>query len=145
MIKAIRHVGLVVHDLPGALRFWCDVLGFRVARKMDEQGPHIDALLGMTGVRLTTAKLAAPDNQLVELLCFHSHPELPRWSGGPNSTGLTHIALTVLDLDATCRAIKADGFETLSDPIYSPDGYAKLVYARGPEGLLLELVQELRS
>lgn len=144
MIKAIRHTGLVVADLELALHFWCDVLGFTVAKKMEESGPHIDAMMGLSAVRLTTAKLAAPDGNLVELLHFHSHPDRPAWQGMPFSTGFTHIALTVDDLDAACRKLGDAGVSFAAPPQYSPDGYAKVTYGRGPEGVLLELVEVLR-
>lgn len=144
MIRAIRHTGLVVADLERALHFWCDVLGFTLARRMEESGPHIDAMMGLENVKLTTAKLAAPDGNLVELLHFHSHSDQPAWTGVPYSTGFTHIALTVENLEETCRTLLAAGVTFAAPPQHSPDGYAKLTYGRGPEGVLLELVEVLQ-
>jgi catechol 2,3-dioxygenase-like lactoylglutathione lyase family enzyme len=143
MITAIRHTGLVVADLERALRFWCDLLGFRVVKRMDESGPHIDAMMALRDVRVTTAKLAAPDGQLIELLHFKSHPDQPSWNGAPNSTGFTHVAMTVKDLDAAYRDLSAAGVIFNAPPQHSPDGYAKVIYCRGPEGVLLELVEVL--
>ncbi len=143
MITHIRHTGLVVADLDAALRFWCEVLGFTVARRMDESGPHIDAMMGLKDVRLTTAKLAAPDGNLIELLHFHTHPDQSAWTGTPYSTGFTHIALTVDDLDAACQRLAEEGVTFNAPPQTSPDGYAKVTYCRGPEGVLLELVEVL--
>jgi catechol 2,3-dioxygenase-like lactoylglutathione lyase family enzyme len=143
MITQIRHTGLVVADLEVALRFWRDLLGFTVARQMDESGPHIDAMMGLQDVRVTTVKLAAPDGNLIELLHFHSHPDQPAWAGTPHSTGFTHIALTVDDLDAVCQKLAEAGVTFNAPPQRSPDGYAKMTYCRGPEGVLLELVEIL--
>jgi catechol 2,3-dioxygenase-like lactoylglutathione lyase family enzyme len=143
MISAIRHTGLVVANLSDALKFWCDVLGFKISKQMDEFGPHIDAMMGLSGVRVTTVKLVAPDNNLIELLYFQSHPDKPNWGGHPFSTGFTHIALTVENLDETCAELSAVGVTFAAAPQYSPDGYAKVTYARGPEGVLLELVEIL--
>ena len=143
MISAIRHTGLVVADLERALHFWCDVLGFKVVKQMDESGPHIDAMMGLRDVRVTTAKLAAPDGNLIELLRFHSHPDQPRWDGSPYSTGFTHIALTVDDLDQLVSKLTQEGFNFPAPPQISPDRYAKVIYAEGPEGVLLELVEVL--
>jgi catechol 2,3-dioxygenase-like lactoylglutathione lyase family enzyme len=144
MITAIRHTGLVVADLEQALHFWCDVLGFRVAKRMEESGPHLDAMMGLEQVRVTTVKLSAPDGNLVELLHFHSHPDRTAWEGTPHSTGFTHMALTVKDLDAACRTLTAAGVRFSAPPQRSPDGYAKVTYCRGPEGVLLELVEVLQ-
>lgn len=143
MIRAIRHTGLVVADFDRALHFWCDVLGFRIERQMAESGPHIDAMMGLEGVRVTTAKLAAPDGNLIELLHFQSHPDRPYWSGEPFSTGFTHIALTVDDLDQLVLKLSGFGVKFPAPPQRSPDGYAKVIYAQGPEGVLLELVEIL--
>lgn len=143
MITAIRHTGLVVADLQRALAFWRDLLGFKVVREMEESGPHIDAMMGLTDVRVTTVKMAAADGNLIELLYFHSHPDKPAWQGHPFSTGFTHIALTVEDLDQACEKLIAAGVEFAAGPQYSPDGLAKVTYGRGPEGVLLELVEVL--
>jgi catechol 2,3-dioxygenase-like lactoylglutathione lyase family enzyme len=143
MITQIRHTGLVVADLDRALRFWCDLLGFRITRRLDESGPHIDAMMGLHDVRVTTVKLAAPDGNLIELLQFHSHPDQKAWTGAPNSTGFTHVALTVHDLDAVCERLAEQGVTFNAPPQRSPDGYAKTTYCRGPEGMLLELVEVL--
>lgn len=145
MISAIRHTGLVVADLEQALHFWCDVLGFKVVKLMDESGPHIDAMMGLQGVRVTTAKLAAPDGNLIELLHFHSHPDQSRWNGTPHSTGFTHIALTVQDLDQLVSELSQEGVSFPAPPQRSPDGYAKVIYAKGPEGILLEFVEILKT
>lgn len=141
MIRAIRHTGLVVSDLDRALHFWCDVLGFTLTRRLDESGPYIDAMMGLKDVRVTTAKLTAPDGGMLELLKFHSHPAQPSWTGQPCSTGLTHIALTLDDLDAILPLLIEAGVTFPDTPQVSPDRYAKVTYARGPEGVLLELVQ----
>lgn len=144
MISVIRHVGLVVADLEKSLKFWCETMGFVVSRQMEESGPHIDAMMGLKEVKVTTAKMADPDGNLLELLCFHSHPDKPRWEGKPYSTGFTHIALTVQDLDETLRRLKQVGASVLAEPQLSPDGQVKVIYATGPEGVLLELVEGLK-
>ena len=141
VITQIRHTGLVVADLDRALAFWCDALGFSVTRRMDEAGPHIDAMLGLTGVQVTTVKLAALDGNLIELLHFRSHPDGPRWTGTPYSTGLTHVALTVDDLDVMCEKLAGAGVVFHAPPQHSHDGRVRATYCRGPEGVLLELVE----
>lgn len=145
MIAAIRHTGLVVADLPKAIEFWCGLMGFVVSRQMEESGPHIDAMMGLKDVRLTTAKLLAPDGNLLELLHFHSHPDKPEWQGKPYSTGFTHIALTVRNLDDAFQRLQETGVIFPARPQISPDGRVKVIYAQGPEGVLLELVEVITS
>jgi catechol 2,3-dioxygenase-like lactoylglutathione lyase family enzyme len=143
MISQIRHTGLVVADLDLALHFWRDLLGFSIDKKMDESGPHVDAMMGLENVEVTTVKMVAPQGGVIELLHFKSHPHEMVWSGKPYSTGFTHIALTVNDLDECYRALGKHGVEFFAPPQFSPDGAVKVIYCKGPEGVLLELVQIL--
>lgn len=143
MITHIRHTGLVVADLEKALHFWRDLLGFRIEKQMDESGAHIDAMMGLKGVLVTTIKMTAPEGGMIELLYFHSHPDRPSWMGAPYSTGLTHLAMTVMDLDEAYEKLTYAGVEFFAPPQCSLDGAVKVIYCKGPEGVLLELVESL--
>ena len=61
-----------------------------------------------------------------------------------NDRGLTHIALTVDDLDREYARLGAENIEFISPPETSPDGGAKVAFCRGPDGEFVELVQELK-
>jgi len=143
MIEAYRHTGLVVDDLPAALYFWSEVMGFSIVRQMEESGREIDAILDLRGVQVTTVKMAAPDGTLLELLKFHSHPDKPAWEGKPYSTGITHIAFTVRSMSEAVERLGRAGVIFPNAPQRSPDGKVIVTYARGPEGLILELVEQL--
>jgi catechol 2,3-dioxygenase-like lactoylglutathione lyase family enzyme len=143
MITQIRHTGLVVVNLEKALYFWRDLLGFRIEKQMDESGAHIDAMMGLKNVHVTTVKMTAPEGGMIELLCFHSHPDCPSWMGTPFSTGFTHVAMTVINLDDAYEKLSNVGVEFFAHPQYSPDGTVKVIYCKGPEGVLLELVERL--
>ena len=141
MITQIRHTGLVVADLERALGFWRDLLGFKVENQINESGPHIDAMMGLQDVRVTTVKMLAPEGGMIELLHFQSHPDNAEWLGKPYSTGFTHIAMTVRNLDFVFKKLSDAGVIFSAPPQYSPDGTVKVIYCRGPEGVLLELVE----
>ena len=143
MSSTIRHVGLVVSDFDKAMKFWCETMGFVITRQMEETGPHLDAMMGLNDVRVTTVKLADSEGNLLELLWFASHPDKKQWQGEPYSTGLTHIALTVGDLNEAYNRLQKKDVNFFSQPQRSPDGRVNVTYARGPEGVILELVEEL--
>jgi catechol 2,3-dioxygenase-like lactoylglutathione lyase family enzyme len=143
MVNKIRHIGIVVTNLKGALHFWCDLLGFKIEKQMEEHGPHLDAVMGLTNVRVTTIKMRDPAGMLIELLYFQSHSDKPLWQGKAFSTGLTHIALTVYDLEDIYKRLSKDGFFFHAPPHKSPDGKVKMTYCKGYEGVLLELVEEI--
>ena len=143
MIKAIRHTGIVVQNLEDSLFFWRDLLGFVIQKKLEESGRHLDIVLGLKHVKITTIKLSAEDGNLTELLKFHSHPDKLQWNGQPFSTGITHIALTVNNMSNTYNKLKKKGVYFYGEPQKSPDGYAKFIFGRGPENLLIEFVEIL--
>lgn len=144
MIVGMRHVGLVVADLDNSIKFWCETMGFSVTRQMEESGPHIDAMMGLKNVRVTTSKLRSPDGSVLELLYFHSHPDRKHWAGTPFSTGFTHIAVTVQNMAESISRLSVNGVQFTNDPQYSPDGKVLVTYATGPENVIIELVEELR-
>ncbi len=145
MIRATRHTGLVVRDLEKSIAFYCGVLGLEVWRREIEEGNYIDNVVGIPNASLEWVKLKAPDGSVVELLQYHSHPDITRVEIAPsNRLGCSHIAFTVADLDATYRAMIAGGFHCNSMPQRSPDGGVKIIYCHDPDGIILELVEELR-
>ena len=143
MILETRHVGIVVQDMERSLHFWRDVMGLTVAVDFWEQGEFIDTVQRLQGVNLHMIKLRAPDGSMVELLKDHSHPTPAPVRNEMCDRGIRHIAFTVADVAESHRELCEQGCETLSSPVVSPDGKAKLFFLRDPEGNLLEIVEML--
>ena len=143
MVNTFRHVGIVVNDLGEAKDFWIKHLGFTVYATTIEPSPYIDELLAIKDPGLTTVKLIDSKGFILELLKFENHPNGNTWSGDLKTTGLTHIALTVDNLDKLVDAFSSQGYQTLSEIKMSPNKKVKVVFVKGPEGTILELVQDL--
>ena len=143
MILETRHVGIVVQDMERSLRFWRDIMGLAVAVDFWEEGPFIDTVQSLQGVKLHMIKLKAPDGSLVELLKDESHPTPAPDRNRLCDRGIRHIAFTVEDVERSWKVLRENGCEVLSNPVVSPDGKAKLFFCRDPEGSLLEIVQML--
>jgi catechol-2,3-dioxygenase len=143
MITNIRHTGITVHNLQKTMDFFIDVLGFKLKKKMNEHGSYIDNMLGLEKVKVTTAKLKAPDGSLIELLKFKNYKDKKKWSGKIYSTGLTHMAFSVKNLDKSYKILSKKGVVFNAPPQLSPDGFAKVTFCKGPENLFIELVEEL--
>ena len=143
MILATRHTGIVVKDMEKCLRFWRDVMGLEVEVDFREEGQFIETVQQLHGVKLRMIKLSAPDGSMIELLKDDGHPSVPGRNNCLCDHGVRHIAFTVPDAEECYRGLRSEGCETLSEPVVSPDGKAKLFFARDPEGNLLELVQML--
>lgn len=142
MIKDIRHTGIVVADLEASLYFYSDLLGFQVAKQMEEAGDYIDNISSLRNVKVTTVKMTSPSGQMIELLKYRSHPAEQKMRE-ICEIGISHIAFTVDNLDIEYERLRANGIQFNSPPQLSPDGYAKVTFCRAPEGTLIELVEVL--
>jgi catechol 2,3-dioxygenase-like lactoylglutathione lyase family enzyme len=136
-------VGIVVNDLEKTRDFWINTLGFKLHIEAKEESPYIDELLAVKDPRLTTVKLIDSNGFIIELLKFENYQVENSWSGDLKTTGLTHIALTVGNLDELVDNLKKQNYAPLSDIKISPSKKVKVVFVKGPEAIMLELVQEL--
>jgi catechol 2,3-dioxygenase-like lactoylglutathione lyase family enzyme len=133
----------VVNDLEKTRDFWINTLGFKLHIEAKEESPYIDELLAIKDPRLTTVKLIDSKGFIIELLKFENYKVENSWSGDLRTTGLTHIALTVHNLDKLVDILRKLDYQTISEIKTSPNKKVKVVFVRGPEGIMLELVQEL--
>jgi len=143
MANTTRHVGIVVKDLAKTTDFWTNLIGFKLHIDAKEVSPYIDELLGIANPELRTVKLIDQNGFIIEILEFANYPAKDNWEGNLATTGLTHIALTVSDLETLTTKLKENDYKFISEIKNSPNGAVKVVFLRGPEGLMLELVEQL--
>jgi catechol 2,3-dioxygenase-like lactoylglutathione lyase family enzyme len=145
MIKTVRHVGIVVKKIDDVLPFYHNLLNLRIVKKTVEPEKFINPLLNLTGCQLITVKLATEDGTtLIELLEFASNNGSELQVRELFTSGLSHIALTVENLDSLYTRLIRAGIQFISPPITSPDGLARVAFCRDPVGTYLELVEELK-
>lgn len=143
MIKNVRHTGLVVRDIDRALEFY-SALGFTLWKRETETGSFIEQVTGIPDVQLEWVKLKAYDGCLLELLQYHSHPRNGPCEPAPsNQLGCSHLAFTVIDIEAVCYRVVQLGGVVVNKPATSPDGKVRVAYCHDPEGILMELVEEI--
>lgn len=142
---SVRHFGISVNNLAKMQKFFTHNLGFKILRKMREKGDFIDKILNLKNVKVTTVKLKDKQNNIIELLKFHNYSNKSRnWKGKIYSIGPTHIALNVKNLDSFfLKNKKNKKFKFNCPPQISQDGKAKVTFCKGPEKLIIELVEVL--
>jgi catechol 2,3-dioxygenase-like lactoylglutathione lyase family enzyme len=142
-IQRMDHVGIVVDDLASAKAFFVE-LGLKVQGEWSAQGEWVDRIVGLAGVRAENAMLETPDGHgRIELVKFHA----PSGAGGDahapaNAPGIRHLTFAVDDLDAAVAGVRAHGGELVGEVETYGDIY-RLCYIRGPEGIIVELAEEI--
>ena len=144
-MKNIRHIGIVVGDIKRSISFYRDSLGLVIKKDMVEKGTYIDTVLGLNKVDIRTVKLSAGDGGLVELLYYRFPGSKKNCKKKINDIGCAHVAFTVDDINREYHRLLRKGVVFNSLPHVSPDGYAKVVFCRDPDGTFVELVEILNK
>ncbi len=140
----IRHTGIVTDDLKKSLYFYRTLLGFKIKKRMLEKGSTTDKISNLKNVSVETIKLYKKKNQLIELLYYHSHRRSNKKKVyNISRIGISHISMTVNNLQKTYKKLKNKNIRFISKPNISDDGNVKITFCRAPEGTLIELVEEI--
>jgi catechol 2,3-dioxygenase-like lactoylglutathione lyase family enzyme len=139
----MAHVGIVVDDLAAATAFFVE-LGLKLEGEWSLEGGWVDRVVGLDGVQTENAMLETPDGHgQLELTRFHAPPS----RGGdrqapPNTPGIRHLSFEVDDIDAAIARLRARDAELVGEVERYRDRY-RLCYLRGPEGIIVELAEQI--
>jgi catechol 2,3-dioxygenase-like lactoylglutathione lyase family enzyme len=142
-IQRMDHVGIVFNDLASAKAFFIE-LGLRLQGEGTVEDGWVDRVVGLEGVRVEYAMMATPDGHgRLELIKFHA----PSGAGGDphapaNTPGIRHLTFAVDDIDAVVASLRAHGGELVGEVENYEDIY-RLCYVRGPEGVIVELAEQI--
>ena len=116
----LEHVNLTVGDLDRSIRFYTQLLGWRVRWK------------GTTSSGTPAAHVGSDDTYLA---FFEGDGRGPAWNYG--RVGFNHLGFVVEDMDAALAQLKAQGATVHGDDTYDPGRH---VYFEDPDGYEVELV-----
>ena len=143
-IQRMDNVLIVVEDLEAAKAFF-DELGMELEGETQVEGPWVDSVVGLDGVRADITMLRTPDGHGgVELTKFHTPPAVraePE-NAPANALGLRRIMFTVDDLDDVVARLRTQGAEVLREIAQYEDLY-RLCFVRGPEGIIIGLAEQM--
>jgi catechol 2,3-dioxygenase-like lactoylglutathione lyase family enzyme len=142
-IKKMEHVGIVVDDLPAAIEFFVE-LGLEPGGKGQVEGEWVDRIIALDGTRAELAMLRTPDGHgEIELVKFHSPPTPDGDPQAPsNALGIRHVLFAVEGIDDVLDRLRAHGAELVGGVEQYENSY-RLCYVRGPEGIIIELAEEI--
>ncbi len=143
-VQRMDNVLIVVDDLEAAKSFFIE-LGLELEGETQVEGPSVDRLIGLTGVRATLVFMRTPDGRgRIELDKYHT-PAAIRF--GPvdapvNALGIRRIMFAVEDIDSVVARLLAHGAELVGEVVQYEDT-DRLAYIRGPEGIIVGLSEQL--
>jgi len=137
------NVSIVFEDLKAAVAFF-EELGLVVEGETTVEGPWVDRILGLEGVRSDIVMMVTPDgHSKLELTRFqqpkavHTNLTIP-----VNMHGINRIMFAVTDIDDSVARLQKHGAELVGEVVNYADIY-RLCYMRGPEGILIALAEQL--
>jgi catechol 2,3-dioxygenase-like lactoylglutathione lyase family enzyme len=138
------NVLVVVEDLEAAKAFFLEI-GMELEGGTQVEGPWVDAVLGLEGVRADIVVLRTPDGHgKVELTRYltpaavRAEPE----DAPANALGIRRVMFAVDDVDDVVARLRGHGAELVGEVAQYEDLY-RLCYVRGPEGVVVGLAERL--
>jgi catechol 2,3-dioxygenase-like lactoylglutathione lyase family enzyme len=108
------------------------------------EGEVLDRVTGLKDAKDDLVMLQTPDKQLnIELVKYH-RPVDPNGiqQSAPNTLGLSHLCFNVEGLDEILASLKQKGHKLVGE-VQTYEGAWKLCYVYGPEGIIIELAEQL--
>ena len=138
-----EHLGAVVEDLDAAADFFL-ALGLEQEGRTTVAGEVVDRINGLDGVRAEVVILRTPDGSFaLELAKYHSPADTEGVQVPPaNRLGYRHLLFEVSDVNGMVERLADMGYGLVGEVQDYGDSY-RLVYVRGPEGLIVELAEKL--
>ncbi|WP_238007033.1 VOC family protein [Dactylosporangium sp. AC04546] len=144
MIKRMDNVLIVVDDIAAAIAFFVE-LGMELEGQTTVEGPSVDRLVGLDGVRADIAVVRTPDGHgRVELTKFHTPMAISAEPKNPpaNTLGIRRIMFAVDDIEDVVARLRTHGAELVGELVQYEDSY-RLCNVRGPEGIIVALAEQL--
>lgn len=143
-IRRMDNVLIVVDDLEAATAFFAE-LGMEPEGATQVEGPWVDRVVGLDGVRADIVMMRTPDGHgRVELSKFQTPPAIssePR-NAPANTLGIRRIMFAVDNVEDVLARLRTLGAELVGEIAQYEESY-RLCYVRGPEGIIIGLAEQL--
>jgi catechol 2,3-dioxygenase-like lactoylglutathione lyase family enzyme len=142
MTLRMDNVLIVVEDMEAAIAFFTE-LGMELEGRAIVEGPKVDRLVALEGVKAEIASMRTPDGSGKIELDHYLTPAArrPEPADPPlNALGIRRIMFAVDDIDEVLGRLRNHGAEVIGDVTYE-EYRNRLCYLRGPDGLVIALAQ----
>ena len=148
-VSAVSHIAVCVRDLDRSLRFYRDLLGFRVEKDelQDTRTGGLPHLYRDRHTQRRIAHLRYGAGPTAPFLVLTEHPG-DAISGEPimlDQLGISHISFTVPNVEEVTNRLLAQGAQTCgpADAFRDTSGRIRTVFFRDPDGILVQFDEGL--
>ena len=148
LFLGIDHTAIVSGDTETSLKFYRDLLGFRVVGGSENYGTEQEHLNNVFGARLRITTLSAPSGPKVELLEYLTPRDGRPYPPAAQANDLLHWQTRVVTQDApgSAQKIRAGNYMLISPDVVelrnSELGFRQGFLVRDPDGHAMELVEK---
>jgi catechol 2,3-dioxygenase-like lactoylglutathione lyase family enzyme len=143
-IRRIDHVSVIVKDIAAARDFFLE-MGLQVQGETKMEGEWLGRIVGLNDVKTEVVMMQTADGEAnLELAKFIKPTDANGVQPGfSNTLGIRHICFAVEGLDALVAKLQKKFGAELVGEIHNYQDVYRLCYLRGPEGIILELAEEI--
>tara|TARA_Y100000385_G_scaffold160442_1_gene166550 strand:+ start:1086 stop:1544 length:459 start_codon:yes stop_codon:yes gene_type:complete len=142
IVVGYRHAGIITKDIRKSVNFYHNILGLEIIQDFSDSSEYINEITGLKNATAHFVKLKTQDGAVIELLEYPTHKTNPVEISIIN-VGVLHIALRVSDSEKAYDYLQNFGVKTLSRPVLSSEGIAKVFFCLDPDNVRVELVEML--
>ena len=144
-ITGAHHTSYTVIDMRTTLKFYRDMLGFKVVNERPEvTNNYFRKIIGFPDAVVHAVLLEIPGtDHLLELLEYKIPKGNPQ-DLTPNNPGSSHICYIVDDLKTIYSRLVDNGVEFISPPVYLDEGPnigGWSLYFKDPNGIVVEMME----
>jgi catechol 2,3-dioxygenase-like lactoylglutathione lyase family enzyme len=148
LFLGIDHTAIVVSDTEASLKFYRDILGFKVSGQSENYGPEQEHLNSVFGARLRITSLRASSGPGIELLEYLAPTNGRSLPGDERANDLMHheTCLVTEDIEAASRLLHEARSPFISPAIVpfpkAEAGFHSALLIRDPDGHPMKLVEK---
>jgi glyoxylase I family protein len=131
-----------VSNLERAVAFFRDCLGLEVRERGQDRPEQTAQFVGVPGADLKYCVLRAADHS-IEVMEYLAPEGRRTLNGRPCDVGFSHLCYLVSDIEAFLKKAAQFDFHPVNQPVSFPKHGCVGIYLRGPDGLTIEIIQEL--
>jgi catechol 2,3-dioxygenase-like lactoylglutathione lyase family enzyme len=132
-----HHVAVRTPDLETALRFYVDILDFRVIAKWDYADEQLAYVAPATDDHFYVEILGGGNHAPVDVRPYTDLGDSLKYSG------YHHFCMSVTNVDETIEKLRARGVTIVTEPFVLPAISRRLAFFADPFGNLIELAEVL--